>query len=99
MIVVVDQYHVDVGKTGEKLKKIMLDSNSHNDVFEIALDEDVARLASTLPQEEAAYLASGDKTGAAGTEHPEDSSEESIPLEKRGEGRQLTHCANKLKRS
>ena len=98
MIALDDQYHVDVGKTGEKLKNIMLDSDSHNDVFETALDEDAAHLASTLPQEEAAYLASGDETGAAGTEHPEDSSEESIPLEKR-EGRQLTRRANKLKRS
>ena len=34
MIAVDDQYHVDVGKTGEKLKNIMLYSDSHNDVFE-----------------------------------------------------------------
>merc|ERR1712176_1510955 len=70
MIALDDQYHVDVGKTGEKLKNIMLDSDSHNDVFETALHE------------EAAYLASGNETGAAGIEHPEDSSEESIPLKK-----------------
>ena len=94
-----DQYHVDVGKTGEKLKNIVLDSDLHNDVFETVLDEDAAHLASTLPREEAAYPASGDEAGAAGPEHPEDSSEKSIPLEKGGEGRQLTRRANKLKRS
>ena len=40
-----DQYHVDVGKTGEKL--IVLDSDLHNDVFETVLDKDAAHLAST----------------------------------------------------
>ena len=41
-----DQYHVDVGKTGEKLKNIVLDSDLHNDVFGTVLDEDAAHLAS-----------------------------------------------------
>ena len=52
-----------------------------------------------LSREEAAYPASGDEAGAAGPEHPEGSSEKSIPLEKGGEGQQLTRRANKLKRS
>ena len=91
-----DQYHVDVGKTGEKLKYVVLDSDLHNDVFDTVLDEDAAHLANTLPREEAAYPASGDETGAAGPENPEGSSGKSIPLEKGGEGRQLTRRANKL---
>ena len=37
-----DQYHVDVGKTGERL--IALDSNLHNGVFEAVPDEDAAHL-------------------------------------------------------
>ena len=48
MIALDDQYHVDVGKTGEKLENIVLDSDLHNDVFETVLDEDAAHLASTL---------------------------------------------------
>ena len=93
------QYHVDVGKTGEKLKNIVLDSDLHNDVFETVLNEDADHLDSTLPREEAAYPASGDEAGAAGPKNPEGSSGKSIPLEKGGEGQQLTCRANKLKKS
>ena len=37
------QYHADVGNSGKK--SIVLDSDSHNDVFETALDEDATHLA------------------------------------------------------
>ena len=62
-----DQYHVDVGKTGDELKSIAVDSELRNDMVETALDEEADRLASNLPQEEAVT---------------EDSEEESIPSEK-----------------
>ena len=47
LIALDNQYQVEVGKTGEKLKSIVLDSNLHNDVFETVLDEDAAHLAIT----------------------------------------------------
>ena len=44
-----DRYHVDVGKTGDELKSIAVDSELRNDMVETALDEEADCLASNLP--------------------------------------------------